>query len=210
VIREAAIRSGLSLEWVLVPAGPDQALAKGTVDLWPIVASLPEREGLFHITQPYAQVTYWLIAKQASGIDHASSTRGKRIGYTTGVTQTMAKKSFPEATLINKECRLQLVQAVCAGELDSGVLADSNADASLINGPSGCGERLSFIPIPGGRVSSGVGATYRNPGAVAAADAIRTAIGSMAEDGTLAAIHFRWYANPLLQKLQQKGFRCSL
>ncbi len=208
VIREAAIRSGLSVEWVLVPAGPDQALATGTVDLWPIVGRLPDREGLFYITQPFAQVTFWLIANRTSGIDRASSAVRKRIAYTSGVPQRIAEKSFPKATLIHKESRPELVRAVCDGELDAGVLPDSAADASLLTGSPGCVDRLSFMPIPGGRVSSGVGATYRNAGAPAAADAIRTAIGVMAEDGSLAAIHFRWYTNPsnealLLQFLGQ-------
>ena len=208
VIREAAVRSGLSVEWVLVPAGPDQALVKGTVDLWPIVGRLPEREGVFYITQPFAQVTYWLIANRASGIDHFSSAVRKRIGHAGGVPQRIAEKSFPQATLIHKESRPELVRAVCTGELDAGVLPDSSADASLLTGSPGCVDHLLFVPLPGGRVSSGVGATYRNPGATAAADAIRTAIGAMAEDGSLAAIHFRWYTNPsnealLLQFLGQ-------
>jgi signal transduction histidine kinase/DNA-binding response OmpR family regulator len=208
LIREASERSGLALEWVLVPAGPDEALSTGAVDLWPLVARLPERENVFYITQPFAQVTYWLISDRVNRIDHAALAARKKIAYTSGVTQRIATQSFPRAILVRKESRLSLVQAVCAREVDAGVLADSNADASLLNGPSGCAERLSFVPIPGGRLSSGVGASYRKPGAVAAADAIRRAIGTMAEDGTMAAIHFRWYANPsneavLLQYLGQ-------
>jgi signal transduction histidine kinase/DNA-binding response OmpR family regulator len=198
------------LEFVLVPDGPDQALAKGTVDLWPIVAHLPEREALFYISQPFAQVTYWLVANRQSGVANASSVSGKRIAYTSGVTQQIAGNKFPQAILIGNESRLTLLQAVCDGKVDAGVLADSSADTSLLNGPSGCVDRLLFIPIPGGQTSSGVGATYRNPGAVAAADAIRATIGSMAEDGSLAAIHFRWYRNPsnealLLENLGQAG-----
>ncbi len=57
-------------------------------------------------------------------------------------------------------------------------------------------------------LGSGVGATLRNSGAAAAAEVIRRVIGDMAEDGSLAAIHFRWYASPssetlLLQYLGQ-------
>src|SRR3954447_8556 len=208
ILREASQRAGVQLEWVLVPEGPDRALGSGQVDLWPLVARMPDREGRFHITAPYSQVTYWLISKADETRDGAFSPAGKTIAYTSGVTQRMATQSFPSSTLVQKSSRMELVRAVCAGDVDAGVLPDSNADASLLNGVSGCAGTLSFIAIPGGQLWSGVGAPLRRPGAVAAADAIRAAIGDMAADGRLAAIYFRWYASPsnealLLQYLAQ-------
>ncbi|MBI4877922.1 MAG: hypothetical protein HY822_25100, partial [Acidobacteria bacterium] len=40
VIREAARRRGIRLEWVQAPEGPDHALGSGKVHLWPIQADL--------------------------------------------------------------------------------------------------------------------------------------------------------------------------
>jgi len=45
-------------------------------------------------------------------------------------------------------------------------------------------------------VTSGIGATRKNLGAVQAADRIRARIGEMSDDGSLAEIQFRWYHNP--------------
>ena len=73
-----------------MPEGPDKALKTGVIDLWPIVASLPERERDFFITEPYAQVTYWLVANRASGITTFAASSGKKVGYTAGLTRRMA------------------------------------------------------------------------------------------------------------------------
>jgi hypothetical protein len=58
VLQEAAARAHVKLQWDLVPRGPDEALTTGAVDLWPVVASLPDRELKFFITEPFAQVTF--------------------------------------------------------------------------------------------------------------------------------------------------------
>ena len=81
------------------------------------------------------------------------------------------------------------------------LLPDSSADASLVSGPPDCNQRLLFVPIPDGRLWSGVGATRKNPGAVAAARAIRVAIGQMEHDGAYASIYFRWYRNSTNESL---------
>ncbi len=60
-IKVAAERSGIKLQWVLAPEGPDAAFAGKKVDLWPIIAKLPARERLIHITDPYLKLTYWAV-----------------------------------------------------------------------------------------------------------------------------------------------------
>src|SRR2546421_8075178 len=62
ILREAALRAQVKLEWVHVPAGPDRALSEGLVDFWPILNQLPDRRH-FHFSKPYAGLTYWLISK---------------------------------------------------------------------------------------------------------------------------------------------------
>jgi hypothetical protein len=43
IIREAARRAQIKLEWVHAPEGPDRGLSEGLVDMWPILNQLPER-----------------------------------------------------------------------------------------------------------------------------------------------------------------------
>jgi len=201
ILREAAARAHVRLQWVPVPEGPDHALTTGTIDLWPIVASLPERERAFFITEPFTQVTYWLVANRASGITTYHAISGKKVGYTAGLTGRIAAKSFPGSVLIQQPSRAHMVEAVCTRELDAMLLPDSAADASLILGQPDCKERFRFVAVPDSRMWFGVGATRKNRGAMAAARAIRVAIGQMEHDGAFSSIHFRWYRDSMNESL---------
>src|SRR5262245_15349505 len=55
IIKEAARRSGIRLEWVRAYRGPDQALTDGMVDLWPALNKLPGRRHL-HFSEPFSQI----------------------------------------------------------------------------------------------------------------------------------------------------------
>src|SRR5262249_51776674 len=48
LVREAARRRGVRLEWVRQPGGADTALRDQKVDLWPLLAILPERRTYVH------------------------------------------------------------------------------------------------------------------------------------------------------------------
>src|ERR1700689_3782329 len=65
VLAEAARRSGIHLNWVDCPEGPDQALRSKKVDLWPVVMALPERKSQFHITAPWLAGERSLVTKGA-------------------------------------------------------------------------------------------------------------------------------------------------
>jgi signal transduction histidine kinase/CheY-like chemotaxis protein/HPt (histidine-containing phosphotransfer) domain-containing protein len=201
ILREAAARAHIRLEWVPTPEGPDKALKTGVIDLWPIVASLPERERDFFITEPFTQVTYWLVANRASGITTHNAISGKKVGYTAGLTGHIAAQHFPGSVLVQQSSRAQMVEAVCAQRLDAMLLPDSAADASLIQGQPDCKDRFRFVPFPGSRLWFGVGASRKNHGAIAAARAIRAAIGQMEYDGAFSSIHFRWYRDSMNESL---------
>src|SRR5215469_17116409 len=53
ILAAAARRTGLRLQWVECPEGPDRALRSKKVDLWPMTLDLPERRKQFHITEPW-------------------------------------------------------------------------------------------------------------------------------------------------------------
>ncbi len=215
LLNEAAARAHIRLEWVHAPNGPDEPLATGAVDLWPIVGSLPERRRRFFITRPFTQVTFWLLANHASNIRTIDAAAGRKIAYAIGLTRRIAEMHFERSILFEMPSRKQLVAAVCSGEVEAGVMPDSSADLSLIAGSPGCKQRLRFVPIPDGQLWSGVGATRKNHGAVAAAQALRNAIGQMELDGTFASIDFRWYSystneNILLEYLREADRRDAI
>src|SRR5271169_5848536 len=61
LMKEAARRQNIELEWVYSPQGPEKALSSGSVDLWPILGDLPERRRVMYISQPWVKMTYLLL-----------------------------------------------------------------------------------------------------------------------------------------------------
>ena len=49
-INEAAKRARVSLRWVETGTSSDEAFRRGLVDLWPVMADLPDRHKLVHIS----------------------------------------------------------------------------------------------------------------------------------------------------------------
>jgi signal transduction histidine kinase/ActR/RegA family two-component response regulator len=194
-IREAARRAGIALEWTIVPEGPDEVLANGKVDLWPIVADLPDRRKRFYISDPYEEVSFWLVALKAKGI-RQDNMAGRALGHPRGLSSRVAKRYFPLSHEVGFTDPMAMMRSLCRGEVDAGVFQASPLDSYRDqNGPV-CDQELSFSPLHDSRMLSGIGATRRNPGAVQAADRIRAKIGEMRDDGSLTEIQYRWYNNP--------------
>jgi signal transduction histidine kinase/ActR/RegA family two-component response regulator len=195
-IRMAAGRAGIALDWVLIPEGPDSALANGTVDLWPLVADLPERRSKFYITEPYEEASFWLISVSGDDVVADHPAPGRRLAVGPGLTEIMAKLRFPATPLIRIQDRMDLTSAVCRGGAEVGLLLGSPVDTFPPGDDPGCADRLHFHPLPKARLLSGIGATRRNHGAIETANRLRAEIGEMRKDGTLTGIQFRWYSNP--------------
>ena len=68
IINEAAKRGGLSLEWVETGTSSDEAFRRGLVDLWPIMADLPDRRKRIHFTQPWMQTNHTLILRSSTPV----------------------------------------------------------------------------------------------------------------------------------------------
>src|SRR5438067_269872 len=57
LIKIAAGRHNIKLEWVWWPEKSDDALTSKTVDIWPVLADIPDRRPRFHITAPFHVMT---------------------------------------------------------------------------------------------------------------------------------------------------------
>src|SRR5437763_6718981 len=55
LVRDAARRRGIRLQWVWYPDSSEAALRDHKVDLWPLITITPERQKVIHITKPYLQ-----------------------------------------------------------------------------------------------------------------------------------------------------------
>ena len=192
LLQGAARRARVKLEWVHVQAGPDRAFAGGTVDLWPILNQLPER-GHLHFTEPYAEVTYWLLSKPHEQPLVAGAVTG-RVGINEGLARTMAQKHLRQPRLEVFATIPALVESICGNGVPVGVIAESATHASLFRKPEGCDLQMS--PIPGARLWSGIAAAPNDTGAARVADRLREEIGAMVQDGTFSTISLKWFGYP--------------
>jgi len=194
VVKEAARRRRIRLEWRYSPEGPERALSSGLVDLWPIVGDLPERESLLYVSSPWVKMTYVLLFAEPVQLNNAGDIAGKTLAVSNiSLDKRIANGKLASAHLIPKKTMAEVVAAVCSGEVQVGLLAQS----SLLDTRSpGCPERpLSAVPLEDATFWFGIGANKKLPMARAAADRLRTEIGSMADDGSLAGIDFRWHTS---------------
>ena len=193
LLREAARRADIKLEWVHVPEGPDRGLDSGIVDLWPIMNQLPERSR-FHFTEPYAQLTYWLVARDQGQALDRDAVAGRVVGVTQGLATKMAEEHLPQSRLRVFGADLNPIEGVCNGTVFAAVVAESAVHDSVFRKPEGCELRLA--PIPGAKLWSGIASSPQHPDAARVADLLRYEIGAMVQDGTFSTISLRWFGYP--------------
>jgi signal transduction histidine kinase/CheY-like chemotaxis protein len=193
LLREAARRADVKLDWVHVPEGPDRALDAGIVDLWPVVNQLPERNR-FHFSEPYAQLTYWLVARSREPALSPDAAAGRVVGVTEGLATKIAEKHLPQSRLQVFGPSANPLEGVCSGTVFAAVVAESAIHASVFRKPEGCELRLA--PIPGATLWSGIASSPKHPDAARVADLLRTEIGAMVQDGTVSTISLKWFGYP--------------
>ena len=195
IVRVAAEHAGIALRWVEAPEGPDAALMSGRVDLWPLLARTPDRLKHFYISEPYEENSFWMVSLKDRHIGQHEDLAGLRLGFPAGLAGRVATETYPRAILLKLAERRMALQTLCKRQLDAIVLPGSPIDSYRASTEE-CGAELVFYPLAQARLLSGVGASRAKAGAEWAADQLRSAIGEMANDGSLTTIQFRWYANP--------------
>jgi signal transduction histidine kinase/CheY-like chemotaxis protein len=199
VINEAARRTQIPIRWVLATEGPETALTSGQADLWSAFAIDPERRKLsVYVSDPWIVRSQWLVTLASSKILSPSDTAGHTLWHESlEINQRLAKRIFPDAHRVSQPSNERVLEGVCLGKVDAGMVSASDAHAIDLQQLSACrAVQLRFWQLPQGLVLAGIGASLRRPGADRAADAIRAEIGEMAHDGTLSAIYFRWFLDP--------------
>jgi signal transduction histidine kinase/CheY-like chemotaxis protein len=192
LIRIAAQRRKIQLNWIYSTGGPDKALSTGAVDLWPVVAKLPNRDSLLYASKAWARSSYALIVPDSLPIHQSGELGGRTLAVATRINsdERIARQYFQRAVVLSVPLVEQIADAVCSGAADAGLVSlnpMANSQGST------CRQRnLRLLPIQGAVYWFGVGADRHNPEARRAADALRDEIGRMVADGTVTSIDFRW------------------
>jgi signal transduction histidine kinase/DNA-binding response OmpR family regulator len=194
VLKEAARRLNIQLDWRYSPEGPEKALSSGAIDLWPIIGDLPERRGIMHITEPWVKMTYILLSLDTAQLTNDLDVTGRTVAVSKiSLDARLARERLSRANILSVPTTTDVIAAVCKGTAQVGLVAQS----SMLDAHSDECAQDSFhtVPLEGAAFWFGIGANKDRRDARWAADRMRDEIGNMAADGGLAAIDFRWHAN---------------
>jgi len=190
VIREAARRSGIELELLVAPEGPDAALAAGKVDIFPLVTDIPERHGQIFFTDPWMRTRYVLLTRRGAPIRDASGAAGYAVSHgDSKLNARLARKLFPRSTLIAKPLGEELA-SVCDGAADATLVETREMLTRLLERPVACKNSIiDLIPLREANYEMAIGASRAG---IAQARVLRGAINDMAQDLTLDRLYRQW------------------
>ena len=192
VIRQAAQRAGIRLEWVYYPEGSEKAIISKSVDLWPIMVDFPERHQFAYLTAPWAKLSLALVYRAPAHLATPEDVGSMRLAVATGSISDsrISRRYFPKATIVPVPNAEEVVPAVCSGAAESGLITLSS---TFPGRASECANgRLQFLPIEGASFWYCIGAQKGDRDARAAAEILRDEIGRMALDNSLAIIDLNW------------------
>jgi PAS domain S-box-containing protein len=201
LVREAARRRGVHLEWLQQTGSSEAALRDKKVELWPLITITPERKKFIHITDPYLESEQCLLVRADSPYTQIRDLDKAKISYfDLPMNYRELHAYLPHAELLARSTLKASIEDVCQQNTAAVFLEEYTAISALMSGLSCTGQPTRMIPIPGARPRLGIGATFE---ARAAADAIREEIGAMAVEGRLAEVlsHWSYFSNRNLESL---------
>jgi len=191
ILREAARRRGIRLQWIVVPEGSEPALKSGKVDIWYLYTDFPERHRFSYFTDPWLRLKYSLIVRESSPIRSLKDTVGRRIAYFPGPSEArLIPRLFPRSAWVQKQAGQEL-EPICTGDADAALIEIKSTVTRLLQGPLACGAvALRLLPLEGASFQMAIGATHNG---IAAAKNLRAEISNLAKDRTLDRLHQRWF-----------------
>ena len=189
LMRAAAQHEGIRLEWVMAPEGPEESLVSGKVDLWPLLADLPERRKFLYITAPWLRLGYAIVFPRVLEIRRPADFAGKTVAINLQISSDgrTARTFLPDSPLLGVQTGEEVMSAVCGGAAEGGLIAIPVVQYAP------CMQReLRVQPLDGADYWFGIGARKESREARLTADRLRDAIRDLAEEGALTDIDFRW------------------
>ena len=191
VIQEAALRSGVRLEWRLLKQGPHAALAAREVDLWPLLFAEARPQPKLHFTAPYLSNAYVSVAVEPRFLATAGQQQIHRVASARFplVMQTV-QQVFPKSESIGFRGREEALAAVCSGNADLAVMEARALQHLAMERPRGCESKsLLTVGVDGKARPLAIASL---PESSAIADRLRREIDRMLADGSMDRIMRRW------------------
>jgi PAS domain S-box-containing protein len=190
LVREAARRRGIRLEWVRQADGPDAALREQKVDLWPLLTIIPERKSYVHFTEPYLENENCFLVRADSSYEEIRDLESAVISHNgVKINQRNLGILLPKARHYASNGTEAAIEGMCQHRADAVFVDEYTAISALLGGLSCSGQAFRLIPVPDLRPHLGLGSTLA---ASNAADAIREEIGRIAGESRLPTALSRW------------------
>lgn len=183
LVKDAARKRGVRLQWVWYPPGPDAALRRKDVDLWPLVTIIPERKGVVYISKPYLEHENVLLVRSDSPYRGRDDLATARVSLNDlPINQRLLRSILPQAELLRSPTQKASIEDLCAHRSEAAFLDEFTADAVLFSGLTCISQPVRVISVPGLRTALGVGATLES---APVADEIRRGLDDVAAEGGL-------------------------
>jgi two-component system cell cycle sensor histidine kinase/response regulator CckA len=182
-VNEAAKRAGIPLQWVETGTSSDEAFKRGLVDLWPLMADVEDRKKRVHITDAWLHSSHAMILRAGTTLPEPGFT-GCIALYKMPLHARLLRGMYPTARLDQLSEGAAVLREVCTGGATAGFLEWRAAANALKEKPPEC----ASVPLRAQRLSGltlrlGVASTFAAAGA---AERLRSEIGGMFRDGTMA------------------------
>ncbi|MBL8234143.1 MAG: response regulator [Bryobacterales bacterium] len=198
ILKEAARRSGISLYWTRYQGAPDLALGKGEIDLFPMLAILPERAQLVDYSNPWWENSLVVVSPRARAVRTVEATVGKKISliHASFGLQRMTKL-FPNAVPMPTTDYREVVASVCQGKSDAAILETRLANSlQFLNECRNVDLTMAWFPEL--NLTYGVGV---RKGLKPVADRLQREIVAMALDGSMTRIGEPWGVSVTNQRI---------
>ena len=182
-IREAAKRAHITLEWVETGTSSDEAFQKGLVDLWPLMADLPDRRKRVHLTRPWLHSGHAMLVRADAPVPGPRFT-GRVALYRMPLHVRLLREAFPEAQPVQFTESAAALTAVCTGGVGGAYLELRAAMNALREKPAECGAiDLRAHMLTGQTLQLAIASTFDSAGA---AERLRSEVSDLFRDGTMA------------------------
>lgn len=180
----------MRIQWIEVEGPVQAALAKGSIDLFPRVIVGVEPLTSVKTTEPWMQLQFALVAPADFPLQPPRP--GLRIAHedTPGLGPFVSR-SVPGSVTVPRPGRAEVLKAMCEGQADASFLELSVAESLISRRPEKCaGLAMQVVRVPGALAEAAIAYT---PQSRQAAEALRSEIVAMSQDGSLAEISGRWF-----------------
>lgn len=187
LLRTAARRRGISLQWVYWRRNSEFALRDKIVDLWPLMTITPERLQHLYVSEPYLEAEFCLLVRGDSPYTKMQDLATAIISFADRpVDSWQLDRHLPHVRKLSRGNRSEVMEDLCQGRSDAAFMNAYTGIATLLDTRGICGgQALRWIAAPEIRSRLGVAATFEFRGT---ADALREEIGRIAAEGKLAPI----------------------